>query len=66
MGLDFIKQFANPVSQEEEDIIRTLTVIMERFGYNHITIKDLPIPTYLYLIKILKKEQEEMEKKNKR
>jgi hypothetical protein len=43
---------------QEDQIIETLYVIMKEFHYTIDQIRDLPIPTLNFLIKLLKKESD--------
>ena len=44
---------------DEQKLIETLYVIMKEFGYTLNEIKEMPIPTFTYLIKMMNKESEQ-------
>lgn len=62
MAIDFLKNFSNPVTQKEQEIIDTIISIMEKFHYTLDEVKSMSIPTYLFIVKKLNKDAEEEKK----
>jgi len=50
---------------KEDNLVFSLCFIMREFGYTLEEIKDLPIPTFSFIIKFLERESKEMDKKMK-
>ena len=47
---------------DEDRIIESLCVVMREFGYTLEEVKKIPLPTLRYLMKLLEKESEKMNK----
>lgn len=59
--LNRIKSLSGKLSQDEA-LIENIYIVMKEFGYTLDQVKELPIPTFKFLIKMIQKEN----KKNKK
>ncbi len=62
MSLDRLRNLAKNKADDEDNLIETFYVIMKEFGYTIQELKEIPIPTYRYLIKMLEKESKTAQK----
>ena len=60
-----LKSLANKPT-EEEAYLRGLYIVMKTFGYTIDEVRDIPLPVYFILLEMIKKENKEIEKRNRR
>lgn len=63
---DVLSQIKAKAKSTEENIVETIYIVMRRFNYNLKEVLDLPLPTFLALVKLLEKEIKEEERAYKK